>query len=78
MKIPESARRKSPAECAAEFEEEVEANSSMDSEDDRKGVFSQILPKQYRPLRAYNFKKSAGCESFFSFLFASQFFFTSE
>ena len=40
-KIPESARRKSPAECAAEFEEEVEASSSMDSEDDReRSVFS--------------------------------------
>ena len=40
-KIPESARRKSPAECAAEFEEEVEASSSMDSEDDREqNVFS--------------------------------------
>ena len=40
-KISESAPRKSPAECAAEFEEEVEANSSMDSENNRKrGVFS--------------------------------------
>ena len=40
-KLPESARRKSPAECAAEFEEEVEAKSSMNSEDNReKSVFS--------------------------------------
>lgn len=62
--IPESARRKSPAEFAVEFEEEVEASSSMDSEDMTvKGVFSQILPKQYKPLRAYNFEKSAGCEA---------------
>lgn len=40
-KISESSLRKSPAECAAEFEEEVEANSSIDSENNRKrGVFS--------------------------------------
>ena len=40
-KIPGTNPRKSPAECAAEFEEEVEANSSMDSENNRKrGVFS--------------------------------------
>jgi D-alanine-D-alanine ligase len=40
-KMPESARRKSPAECAAEFEEEVEAKSSMTSEDNRdQSVFS--------------------------------------
>jgi len=40
-KLPESVRRKSPAECAAEFEEEVEAGSSMNSVDDREqSVFS--------------------------------------
>ncbi|MDQ1253142.1 MAG: D-alanine-D-alanine ligase, partial [Euryarchaeota archaeon] len=40
-KLPESARRKSPAECAAEFEEEVESKSSMNSEDNREqSVFS--------------------------------------
>jgi D-alanine-D-alanine ligase len=40
-KLPESARRKSPAECAAEFEEEVEAGGSMNSVDDREqSVFS--------------------------------------
>ena len=39
--IPESARRKSPAEFAVEFEEEVEASSSIDSEDDsERSVFS--------------------------------------
>jgi D-alanine-D-alanine ligase len=38
--MPETTLRKSPAECAAEFEEEIEANS-MDSENDRKkGIFS--------------------------------------
>jgi hypothetical protein len=31
-KIPEIISRKSPAECAAEFEEEIEANNCMDSE----------------------------------------------
>lgn len=40
-KIPESAFIKSPAEYAAEFEEEIEANSSMNSEDDgEQSVFS--------------------------------------
>ena len=39
-KMPETTSRKSPAECAAEFEEEIEA-SSMNSENDRKkSVFS--------------------------------------
>jgi D-alanine-D-alanine ligase len=33
-KIPESARRKSPAEFAAEFEEEVEASNSFNSKND--------------------------------------------
>lgn len=31
-KLPDGARRKSPTECAAEFEEEVETNSSLKSE----------------------------------------------
>ncbi len=35
-KMPEPTTRKSPAEYAAEFEEEIEANSSMDSENNRK------------------------------------------
>lgn len=40
-KMPESTPRKSPAECAAEFEEEVEANSSLDSENEgKRSVFS--------------------------------------
>ncbi|AKB76116.1 hypothetical protein MSLAZ_2855 [Methanosarcina lacustris Z-7289] len=40
-KIPGQAPRKSPAECAAEFEEEVEAKGSIESENDRKrNVFS--------------------------------------
>ncbi len=40
-KVPESAPRKSPDECAAEFEEEVEATISMDCEDDsERNVFS--------------------------------------
>lgn len=39
-KIPESAPRKSPAECAAEFEEEVEASNSLDSDDRKRRVFS--------------------------------------
>jgi hypothetical protein len=40
-KFPESTRRKSPAEFAAEFEEEVEAKSSMNSKDNREqSVFS--------------------------------------
>ena len=39
--IPEGARRKSPAEFAVEFEEEVEASSYIDSEDDSEmSVFS--------------------------------------
>jgi len=42
-KMPETTSRKSPAECAAEFEEEIEA-SSMNSENDRKkSVFSNSL-----------------------------------
>jgi D-alanine-D-alanine ligase len=36
MKIPVISLRKSPDECAAEFEEEIEANNSMDTEDERK------------------------------------------
>ncbi|MDM7920176.1 MAG: hypothetical protein QUS12_13565, partial [Methanosarcina sp.] len=41
-KVPEQSTRKSPAECAAEFEEEVEAKSSMESENERKrNVFSR-------------------------------------
>jgi len=40
-KMPETTTRKSPAEYAAEFEEEIEAKSSMDSENNRKrGSFS--------------------------------------
>lgn len=40
-KMPENTPRKSPAECAAEFEEEVEANSSLDSENEgKRSVFS--------------------------------------
>ena len=40
-KIPESSRRNSPAEYAAELEEEIEANNSMDSKNNRKrNVFS--------------------------------------
>jgi D-alanine-D-alanine ligase len=40
-KVPEQSSRKSPAECAAEFEEEVEAKGSIESENDRKrNVFS--------------------------------------
>ncbi len=40
-KIPVTTSRKSPAEYAAEFEEEIEAKSSMDSESNRKrGTFS--------------------------------------
>jgi D-alanine-D-alanine ligase len=40
-KVPEQSTRKSPAECAAEFEEEVEAKSSIESENGRKrNVFS--------------------------------------
>jgi D-alanine-D-alanine ligase len=35
-KIPESSRRNSPAEYAAELEEEIEANNYMDSENNRK------------------------------------------
>ncbi|WP_332882057.1 D-alanine--D-alanine ligase family protein [Methanosarcina horonobensis] len=41
MKDREQSQRKSPAECAAEFEEEVEAKNSIESEDDRKrNIFS--------------------------------------
>ncbi|HII80812.1 MAG TPA: methyltransferase domain-containing protein [Methanosarcina sp.] len=41
-KVPGQSTRKSPDECAAEFEEEVEAKNSIDSEDDRKrNVFSR-------------------------------------
>lgn len=41
-KVPEQSTRKSPAECAAEFEEEVEAKNSIKSEDERKrDVFSR-------------------------------------
>jgi len=40
-KVLEQSSRKSPAECAAEFEEEVEAKGSIESENDRKRtVFS--------------------------------------
>ena len=41
-KVSGQSTRKSPDECAAEFEEEVEAKNSIDSEDDRKrNVFSR-------------------------------------
>jgi D-alanine-D-alanine ligase len=41
-KVPGQSTRKSPAECAAEFEAEVEAKGSIDSENDRKrNVFSR-------------------------------------
>ncbi len=41
-KVPGQPTRKSPAECAAEFEEEVEAKNSVESENDRKrNVFSR-------------------------------------
>ncbi len=54
-KLPESARRKSPAECAAEFEEEVEASSSMDSGDDREqSVFSDPSDETVQVLEGYN------------------------
>jgi D-alanine-D-alanine ligase len=40
-KIPETTPRKSPAECAAEFEEEIEARSCINSKNNRKkSVFS--------------------------------------
>jgi D-alanine-D-alanine ligase len=40
-KMPETTLRKSPAECAAEFEEEIEASDSINSENRRKkSVFS--------------------------------------
>ncbi len=38
-KMPETTPRKSPAECAAEFEEEIEASNSMDSKITRKKLF---------------------------------------
>ncbi len=39
-KMPETTPRKSPAECAAEFEEEIEASNSMDSKNNQeKAVF---------------------------------------
>ena len=54
-KLPESARRKSPAECAAEFEEEVEASSSMDSGDDREqSVFSDPSDETVQVFEGYN------------------------
>ncbi|MDD2613314.1 MAG: methyltransferase domain-containing protein [Methanosarcina sp.] len=40
-KMPETTPRKSPAECAAEFEEEIEASNSMDSKNNQEeAVFS--------------------------------------
>jgi D-alanine-D-alanine ligase len=51
-KTPEGIRRKSPAEFAAEFEEEIEANNSIDSEDRNEQNVFQIIPKQYRPSEA--------------------------
>jgi len=54
-KLPESARRKSPAECAAEFKEEVEASSSMDSGDDREqSVFSDPSDETVQVFEGYN------------------------
>jgi|GEM_PF-2072030 hypothetical protein len=56
-KIPESSRRSSPAEYADELEQEIEANNSMDSENNkRKEVFFLILLKYYRLLRAHKFE----------------------